>query len=84
MPAAIEAARTTHTPEVLRTLARSGKDAAQNARLPMAASGLEGVGRAGWIAKRFATGCAATTRKVPRAFGIVRAAGRRVFSTTGG
>ena len=46
MPAAIKAARTTHTPEALRALARSGKDAARNARLPMAASVLEDVGRA--------------------------------------
>ena len=46
MPAAIKAGRTTHTPEALRALTRSGKDATQNARLPMAASGLEGVGRA--------------------------------------
>ena len=46
MPAAITAARTTRTPEALRALARSGKDATQNARLSMAVSVLEGVGRA--------------------------------------
>ena len=46
MPAAIKVTRTTHTPEALRALARSGKDATQNARLSMAVSALEGVGRA--------------------------------------
>ena len=46
MPAAIKAAQTTHTPEALRALARSGKDATQNARLLMVAFVLEGVGRA--------------------------------------
>ena len=46
MPAAIEVTRTTHTPEALRGLARSGKDAKQNARLLMVALVLEGVGRA--------------------------------------
>ena len=46
MPAAIKAARTTHTLEALRALARSGKDATRNARLSMAPSDLEGVGRA--------------------------------------
>lgn len=46
MPAAIEVTRTAHTPEVLRALARSGKDATQNARLLMVALVLEGVGRA--------------------------------------
>ena len=46
MPAAVKITRTTHTAEDLRVLARSGKDARQNARLLMAALVLEGVGRA--------------------------------------
>ena len=46
MPAAVKITRTTHTAEDLRALARSGKDARQNARLSMAALVLEGVGRA--------------------------------------
>ena len=46
MPAAVKVTRTTHTAEDLRVLARSGKDARQNARLLMAALVLEGVGRA--------------------------------------
>ena len=40
------AARTAHAAEDLRLLARSGKDAAQNGRLSMAALVPEGVGRA--------------------------------------
>ena len=46
MPAAVKVTQITHTPEALRALARSGKDATQNARLSMVASVLEGVGRA--------------------------------------
>ena len=46
MPAAVKIARTTHTAEDLHALARSGKGAAQNARLSMAALVPDGVGRA--------------------------------------
>ena len=46
MPAAIKVTRTPPTPEALRALARSGKDATQNVRLSMVALVLEGVGRA--------------------------------------
>ena len=45
-PATAKIARTTHTAEDLRVLARSGKEATQNARLSMAAPVPEGVGRA--------------------------------------
>ena len=46
MPAAVKVTRTTHTAEDLRSLARSGKDARQNARLLMVALVLEGGGAA--------------------------------------
>ena len=46
MPAAAKVARTTHTAEDSRVPERSGKDARRNARLPVAAPALKGVGRA--------------------------------------
>ena len=53
-------------------------------RFRRASVGRRRAGRSGRIAGRFATGCIAITRRVPKVCGIVRATGRRVFSTTGG
>ena len=83
MPAAIKAA---HTPETLRTLARSGKDAARNARLPLAASVPEGVGRAeagrtGGTDRQAVLDRRRCYNAEGPEGGIVRAGGRRVFPT---